>query len=215
LKRGQLEPVLVRKDGDRPALVAGFSRWRAIVAINKRKLTPEPLPITATYFRGNEREGFVANICENRYRNSTSALDDAHNCVRLMSWQMDEKQIAAIYFPGVDGKPDELKKAVAWVKRTVKLAQLTPEVEDAVKSGKVKRTAASQIAELAAEAQRELLAKDTITPADIRKAAGKPVKLGLSGVKVALHKAATERKIAGEDISVKVSDWILNLLERA
>lgn len=37
----QLEPGIVRKDGDRPALVAGFSRWRAIIEIN-------PVPVGTT-----------------------------------------------------------------------------------------------------------------------------------------------------------------------
>src|SRR5437870_10614480 len=51
-KNGQLEPVPIRNDGGTRVLCAGFSRWRAIVEINKRKLTPVPLRIRCSYFKG-------------------------------------------------------------------------------------------------------------------------------------------------------------------
>src|ERR1700736_3436645 len=54
----QLQAVTIRNDGGKPVLCAGFSRWRAIVEINKRKLTPVPLKIRCSYFKGDEREGF-------------------------------------------------------------------------------------------------------------------------------------------------------------
>lgn len=88
---GQLEPVLIRSDGGVPVLCAGFSRWRAIVEINKRKLTPVPLRIRCSYFKGDEVDGFKVAIRENRFRNQTTPLDDAYNIAQLKSNRRRER----------------------------------------------------------------------------------------------------------------------------
>ena len=206
---GQLEPVLVRKDGDKPVLVAGFSRWRAIVEINKRKLTPEPLPILASYFRGNEVEGFKANIRENRFRNSTTDLDDSHNVVRLLSYEIPYESIAALYFPQA-GDDGAMKKAVAWVKRRAKLATLTPEAEAAVQRGDIKPTAAVHIAQLAAEVQKDLVKKGRVTASDIRKAEGKKLKMTSAEIKTEINMVTRTGKL---DTGFKVPDQVINWLD--
>lgn len=144
LERGQLQAVLIRQEaGKKPVLVAGFRRWRSIGTINKRKLTPKPLPIRCTYFRGDEREGFLANLAENRQRNGTTPLDDAHNCRLLESWGMSVADIAVKF----GEKP-------AWVRNRLKLAEATPELKAALKAGRLKPTAAATLAALTAEQQR-------------------------------------------------------------
>jgi ParB-like chromosome segregation protein Spo0J len=213
---GQLEPVLVRKDGDKPVLVAGFSRWRAIVEINKRKLTEEPLPILASYFRGNEVEGLKANIRENRFRNSTTPLDDAHNIIRLLNYQMDHESVARLYFPQTDGDPIAVKKAIGWVKKTAKLAQLTPEAEEAIRRGDIKPSAASHIAELASEIQRDLVKKGgKVTASSVRKASGKKVGMSLSEVKRELTAITEKGKLpTGAQVSDAVVEWLEALILR-
>lgn len=145
--KGQLQPVLIRSEEGKPVLTAGFSRWRAIVAINSKKLTPVPLKISCVYFRGNELDGFKANIAENRFRNATSPLDDAHAIARLEKWGQTVDQIAELY-----------REKTAWVKNRLKLISLEPEAQKAVKDGRLKVTAAAHISKLSAEQQRKAVA---------------------------------------------------------
>jgi len=146
LKVGQLQPVIVRNESGKAVLCAGFSRWRAISEINKKKLAPggTQLKVRACYFRGSELDGFQASIRENRFRNATTPLDDAYNCDRLQKWGQTVEQIAEAY-----------QEKVAWVKGRLKLIDLEPEAKAAVKAGRLKTTAAAHIAKLSAEQQRE------------------------------------------------------------
>ena len=175
LRTGQHTCVQVRNDGGEAVLVAGFSRWRAVSEINRRKLTPKPLKLRATYVRVNEVTAFLMNISENRFRNETTPIDDAHNIQRLLNvYQMSEKQIAEVYFPTA-ATGEETKRAIKFVKDRVALITLTPEAEEAVKTGRVKESAAAAIAKLSASQQREVLLKDgAITGKDVK--AAKPAK---------------------------------------
>ena len=77
LTHGQLQPVTIRRSGGKPVLVAGFSRWRAISEINKKKLAEKPLALRCSYTQLTEKQAFLANIEENRVRNATTPMDDA------------------------------------------------------------------------------------------------------------------------------------------
>jgi hypothetical protein len=168
LKRGQIQPVAIWKDGMRAVLALGFSRWRAISEINKRKLTPKPMKLKFTYVKCNEQGAFIRNISENRMRNPTSPIDDAHNIQRLFDWTMDEAEVAKIYFP-LAATDEEIRKALKWVRETVNLIKLTPEAERAMRDGRLNETAAQAIAKLSSSQQKEALKKDgKITAADIK-----------------------------------------------
>lgn len=146
VRNGQLQPVLVRNDGGFPVLVAGFSRWRAAVEINKRKLTPAPFKLRCVYFKGSEQHGLLANISENRERNSTTPIDDGYNICRLERYGMTLEEIAAIYH---EDPP--------WCKKRMALVSLTPEAQAAVKNGKVKPNAVVALAKLSEAEQRRCL----------------------------------------------------------
>lgn len=170
LARGQHTPVIIRNDGGVATLVAGFSRWRAISEINKRKLAPVRMQIRATYQQCTAAEAFLVNISENRFRNPTTELDDAHNIKRLINvYAMTEEQIAELYFPTAKTEA-EIKEALKFVRERTKLLTLTQEAADAVRSGRVKGNAAKAIAKLTEDQQREVLAsgKDTIERKDLR-----------------------------------------------
>lgn len=155
-KHGQMQPVGIWDDAGAPVLAYGFSRWRAISEINKRKLLPSKLQIKCTYVRCNEQGAFIRNISENRQRNETTPIDDAHNIQRLFDWELDEKEIAQIYFPTA-ATEDEIKNALRWVRERVNLIKLTPEAEKAMLSGKLNETAAQAIAKLSSAQQRAAL----------------------------------------------------------
>jgi ParB/RepB/Spo0J family partition protein len=160
LEHGQHTPVPIRNEGGEAVLVAGFSRWRAISEINKRKLTEKPLQLRCTYVRCDEREAFLMNISENRFRNDVTAIDDAHNMQRLLNvYQMTEEEIAKQYFPTAKTTP-EIAKALKWVKDRIALIGLTPEAVKAVRDGRVKETAAVAISKLTAAQQKEAVKGD-------------------------------------------------------
>ena len=130
------------------------------------------------------------NISENRFRKDTTRVDDAHNVCRLMGpFQITEEEVAQIYFPTATSAED-LKKAVKWVKDTASLITLTPEAEKAVKSGRVKESAAVAISKLTSAQQKELLKKEgKVTAADAKaaKTAGKPPKASMMDCRMRLR----------------------------
>jgi ParB/RepB/Spo0J family partition protein len=178
LTQGQHTPVAVRNDGGQAVLVAGFSRWRAISLINERKLAPVKMQVRCTYVQVSEAEAFLINISENFVRNPTTALDDAHNIKRLLNvYAMTEEQIGAVYFPTAKTE-SELKAAVKFVNDRIALIPLSSEAEDAIRSGRVKESAAKAIAKLSHSQQKEVLKKDgPVSRKDINAAAPKPVKV--------------------------------------
>lgn len=168
LFRGQHTPVVIRNDGGLAVLVSGFSRWRAISEINRRGLSPVVIPVRCTYVQCSESEAFLINISENRFRNPTTPIDDAHNIKRLINiYAKTEDQIAEIYFPTAKTE-NELKEARKFVQERVALIALVPEAETAVRAGRVTPTAAKAIAKLSEAQQREVLKKEgTIERIDV------------------------------------------------
>jgi ParB-like chromosome segregation protein Spo0J len=162
---GQHTPVVIRNDGGKPVLCAGYSRYRAVSEINRRKLMGEPIALRCTYSQCSEAEGFLAAISENRFRNTTTELDDAHNIARLMKvYAKTEDEVANIYFPGVAGDRNgnvdlpALREALKFVRRRLALINLTPAAEKAMRDGKLKGSAAVAIAKLDSEHQEKALA---------------------------------------------------------
>lgn len=163
LKHGQLQPVTIRRTAGKPVLVAGFSRWRAVTEINKRKLTEKPLEVRCSYTALNEKQAFLANIEENRVRNATTPMDDAYNIQRCINvYQMTEQEVA-----------DSYRASLAWVKGRLGLIELTPEAEKEVRAGTISGDAAKAVAKLSKEHQKNLAKvakeKGKITTADVKK----------------------------------------------
>lgn len=148
---GQRVPVEIRSDAGKPVLNSGYSRWRAAVEINKKKLVEGKFLLRCVYARCNEQEGFIANIHENHVRNAPTALDDAYNIRRLESWGRSYEEIAEIYHRrNGKGEPD-----TRWVKNRLGLIALGNDARQALKDGRLKPTAAQAIAKLSEEQQRE------------------------------------------------------------
>lgn len=202
---GQLQPILIRNDGGTPILVAGFSRWRAAVEINNRKLTPQPFRLRCVYFKGSEQQGVLANIAENRVRNSTTPVDDGYNICRLERYGMTIEEIAKVY-----------GEEVAWVKKRASLVSLTPEAQTALKKGEIKPEAAIVLAKMSeAEQRREMESAKkrgkVLTAGGLRKVAAnkgarvapvevKPVPVVLSGAPRMSLQKLLELGAAGEDL---------------
>jgi ParB-like chromosome segregation protein Spo0J len=169
LVHGQSTPVVIRNDGGKPVLVAGFSRYRAISEINTKKLAPVKMQIRCCYTQLSEAAGFIANIAENRFRSTTTELDDAANIYRLTTrYAMTEEQVAELYFPTAQTATKEKRDAISWVKKRLKLYDLVPEAQEAVKEGRLKGGAALAIAKLSEAQQRAAMKHDgPITAKDV------------------------------------------------
>ena len=169
--KGQTTPVIIRRDGTRPVLVAGHRRLRAILEINKRKLTSEPLSLLCSYMQLTEVEALAVAVTENRERVGITPIDEAYCVKQFLRLGKDYEWIALHggFFPelvikyanGVangDGTEfrAELKKATAWIKKREKLLKLTEEAQEAVTKGTMKVSAAEHLSELEAEKQRSL-----------------------------------------------------------
>jgi hypothetical protein len=183
MKHGQHTPVQIWNDGGTAVLAAGFSRWRAISEINKRKLTPKPLKLRCAYTKTNERGAFILNISENRYRNAVTEIDDAHNIARLINiYQFTEEEAAQVYYPTAK-TAEEIKGALKFVRERLAMISLSPEAEEAVKAGRLVGPAAAAIAKLSSAQQREILKahpEGRIKTKDIKPAkVAKPKKLKL------------------------------------
>jgi ParB-like chromosome segregation protein Spo0J len=141
---GQLQPVLIGRDGGKPVLYDGHRRWRAGLEINKRKLTPKPFKLRCVYYQGDEKAAFLATVVANHERAQTDEIDDANNIAIMGRWGMSEQEIGAVYH-----------RDAAWVKKRLALLELCDEGAQAVRDGRLKPTAAVAIAKLSKEAQRE------------------------------------------------------------
>jgi ParB-like chromosome segregation protein Spo0J len=159
LANGQHTPVVIRKDGGKPVLCAGFSRYRAVSQINKqRKAGEPPLQLRCTYSQSDEREGFLLAISENHQRNSLTDLDYAYNIKLLMKkYAMTEEQVALVYFPGAADK--KLNEAIKFVRQRAALINLSKAAEAAMIEGRLKGSAARAIAKLSADQQKEAIEK--------------------------------------------------------
>jgi ParB-like chromosome segregation protein Spo0J len=192
---GQHTPVQIRKDGGKPVLLAGFSRWRAVSEINKGRPASERIPLRCTYVQCSEEEGFLTAISENRIRNQTTELDDAYNIKRLMKqYAKTEEQVAQIYFPGAAG--DELKAAIRWVRKREALVNLSPEAEQAMKDGRLKGSAAVAIAKLSQDQQKAAISK---APANGKISAPKKSKPNISMLATSIFHGADIEKAKDSD----------------
>jgi ParB-like chromosome segregation protein Spo0J len=212
--KGQTTPVIIRKDGTKPVLVAGHRRLRAILEINKKKLAPggEQLPLLCSYMQLTPVEALAVAVTENRERSGVTPLDEAY-CIKQYLRLGKDYEFIAIHggffpelsaysnghaaFPGATLDESRVKKAIAWVKRREKLLGLDEVAQKALSEGKIKPSAAEHLAELESSKQRDLIEKGSTTAKDIARASGKPEKITLKTVR--------------EELDGIISDWATKL----
>lgn len=146
LEHGQQQPVAVRNQDNKPVLVMGFSRWRAIAELNQ-EYPERKIKLKAVYVRCDQIGGLLLNHEENRRRNATTPLDDAHLFARLESYGWEHKEIAA-----------KLKVTPVFVKQRLALIEASLELQEAVRTKRIPANAAAKIARLAVSVQRKTVA---------------------------------------------------------
>ncbi len=158
LEHGQQQPVVGRKVGDKVQLVSGFTRIAAarlirsgFVDSNGTHVCDPDFQIKVVLRALNDEGSFVANIVENRERNATSPIDDAHNQDKLRDrYSKTDAEISRLY--RCDGS------TVARLKRLL----LSPaKVQDQVHLGLMTVQAALDLQELPPEKREQAVAEAT------------------------------------------------------
>jgi ParB-like chromosome segregation protein Spo0J len=182
--RGQETAVTVRSDGGKPVLVFGYQRLRAVFEVNKRWPDEPKRKVICIFKDLGKEEAFRANIAENRMRNETTPVDDAHNIKRLMNvYGYSDERIIDAYFPDLimlpRGGGKRYEDAKRWVRERMAIIGLTPTAEKAVREGKVKLHTAIALNKLPAEKQDEIVAapgpiKGRVVAKAVQESAAKP-----------------------------------------
>jgi len=205
-KTGQNTPCLIRKDGQKALMVEGHSRWRAIVAINKKRKPEDRLRVWCALFRGNEVDALMVGFAANRERNALTAVDEGYFVHRLMKYGKTLDEIAVV-----------VHETVAWCKQRLALVSVTPEVQKAVTDGAMKPNAAVALSKLSADLQRravkERTAKGKVSAEAVREATGKKAPVSLKKLRLELDLIASgESKRPFIDAS-ELAKWVLKVLD--
>jgi len=145
---GLIQPIVVRKTGDRFQIIAGERRWRAA---HKAGLTRVPV-VVREFQEGGERSLLEMALIENIQRENLNPLDEALAYRRLA----DEFQLTQ----------DEIASAVGKDRATIanfmRLLKLPEEVRAEVSGGRLSMGHARALVSLTNEADQRRLAREVI-----------------------------------------------------
>ena len=148
---GIIQPIVVRRDGDRFQIIAGERRWRAAMLTG---LTRVPVVVRDVAPDG-ERSLLEMALIENIQREDLNPIDEALAYRRLA----DEFQL----------KQDDIAAAVgkdrASIANTLRLLKLPEEVRAEVASGRLSMGHARALLSLAGESEQLRIARDVIARA--------------------------------------------------
>src|SRR3954467_3199126 len=145
---GIIQPIVVRKVGDRFQIIAGERRWRAAKLAGLLRV---PV-IVRDVAPGNERSLLEMALIENIQRQDLNPIDEALAYRRLADeFQLRQEDIATA-----------VGKDRATVANFVRLLKLPDEVRNEVASGRLSMGHARSLLSLADEADQRRLARDVI-----------------------------------------------------
>lgn len=136
---GVIEPVIIRKNGDKVEVVAGRGRVKAAMEANRR-LTAEgkqPIRVPAILKRGADADMYGVLISENECRREDNPLLKSEKAQRLINMGKSVEEVAVAF--GVRRQSVE-----AWLA----LGDVAAPVLDAVEQGEISATAAAQLSKL-------------------------------------------------------------------
>lgn len=141
---GVIEPVIIRKNGEKVEVVAGRGRVKAALEANRR-LTAEgkqPIRVPAILKRGQDADMFGVLISENECRREDNPLIKSEKAQRLINMGKSVEEVAVAF--GVKRQSVE-----AWLA----LGDVAKPVLDAVEQGEISATAAAKLSTLDREEQ--------------------------------------------------------------
>jgi ParB family transcriptional regulator, chromosome partitioning protein len=145
---GVIQPIIVRRIGDRFQIIAGERRWRAARLAGLRRV---PIVVRAVE-TGNERSLLEMALIENIQREDLNPIDEALGYRRLADeFQMRQEDIAAA-----------VGKDRATVANVLRLLRLPDEVRADVAGGALSMGHARALLSLSNEADQRRVARDVI-----------------------------------------------------
>lgn len=145
---GVIQPIVVRRSGDRFHIIAGERRWRAA---QKAGLTRVPI-VVREIVAGQERSLLEMALIENIQRENLNPIDEAHAYQRLtQEFDLTQDEIAAA-----------VGKDRATVANTLRLLKLPEEIRTDVAMGNLSMGHARALLSLSQEADQRRLARDVI-----------------------------------------------------
>lgn len=199
---GVLQPVVVRKQGDRVEVVAGRQRVRAAREVNKRRAASgvgEPLRVPVLFNKSTDSVLAGVQISENEVRRGDSPLDKAKKAQRLRAQGHSEDQIALAFGVGVQT-----------IENWSRMLDLTPAVQAAVEAGDMTATAAVKLADVAPEQQDAIVAAVQAAP---KEGKGRKKKAGDKEVEAAAKEVGAEIEKTSKMPGKKVLKALLLALE--
>ncbi|MCL2010632.1 MAG: ParB N-terminal domain-containing protein [Synergistaceae bacterium] len=143
---GVLEPILVRKDGDKIEVVAGKHRVKAAIEANRR-LTAEgkqPILVPTVIKKGSDADLYGILISENEIRKDDTPMAKSEKARKLQNMGYSVQQIAVTF--GVS------RQAVdSWLM----LQDLAQPIQEAVEKEEISATAAAKLAKFSRQEQVE------------------------------------------------------------
>jgi len=148
MSQGIVEPVLIKKQGDKPFVIDGRQRVRCAREANKRLRAAgaDPVTVPCALKAGDDIDLYSISLTANEHRLDDDPMTKAAKAARLSNSGKLDEEIAVIF--GV---------SLATVKSWTKLFELTKPVRDAVKSGKIAASAAIKLYGLSEEEQKAAL----------------------------------------------------------
>ncbi len=145
---GQIHDVIVRPEGDKWRVVAGFGRVEDIMSINMERVANGEAPMMVRVARQtlNEEEALLLNIEENMARSGVSCMDTAYNVRRLQTqYSKTDDEVLAIYAKSVK------RCNSTWLENMKKLLTLTKDVQKRIHAGELSREVGVKLAEMTEE----------------------------------------------------------------
>lgn len=141
-ENGVLQPLIVRKVGEKHELIAGERRWRAS---GQAGLSEVPVIIR----QAGDQEAMLLAMVENLQRADLNPIEEAEGYARLMeTYQLTQDKVAEM-----------VGKNRSTVANALRLRSLAPEVRDLVALGKLSAGHAKALLGLTAPAQQESTAR--------------------------------------------------------
>jgi ParB family chromosome partitioning protein len=144
---GLIQPIVVRKAGDRFQIIAGERRWRAAKLAGLLRV-----PIVVRDVVPGEKSQLELALVENIQREDLNPIDEALAYKRLADqFELTQEQIAAA-----------VGKDRATIANHLRLLRLPEEVRTEVASGRLSMGHARALLSLAGEAEQRQLARDVL-----------------------------------------------------
>ncbi len=144
-EKGVLQPLLVRKIGDKYEIIAGERRWRASKVAGLKEV-----PVIIKDF--SDQEALEVALVENLLRENLSAIEEAEGFQRLIN-EFSHTQEALSQIVG---------KSRSHIANTLRLLNLPQEIQDMIKEGKLSAGHARTLVGLdnAIDLAKQIIAKD-------------------------------------------------------